>query len=73
MTVAELRAQLAQYPDDTHVFALDGVEVLNIDAVTTILDELHCHQEVESGPEIQALLLLRLKPTEVYVSLSHFA
>ena len=63
LTVADLRAQLDQYPDEMEVLALDGVEVLHIDAVMTLMDELRCHQEVESGPAIQALLLLRLKPS----------
>jgi hypothetical protein len=73
LTVADLRAQLAQYPDAMEVLALDGLEVLDIDAVTTIMDELRCHQAMASGLEIQALLLLRLKPSACYVSLSHFA
>jgi hypothetical protein len=73
MTITELRAQLAQYPDEMPVFALDGVEVLDIDAVSTLTDELRCHQEVGTDMATEALLILRMQPTSAYVSLSHFA
>ena len=73
MTVAQLRAALADVPDETLVCALDGVEPVDVHALMDQDAVLYDYRSRGVPAEHIAALQRCLGPKEVYVMLSHFA
>ena len=73
LTVADLRAQLAHYPDETLVLACAGGEVLDVHGLETAADILRWHQAHQTPAHVQQQLAHMLAPEYVYLSLVYFA
>lgn len=75
ITVADLRAQLDNYPDDTIIFACDGIDLLDVLGLETPADILRWHQEQHTPADVQQALArsLAVVPNAIYVELVHFA
>jgi hypothetical protein len=73
ITVAELRAQLALFPDDAFILAYPGAALLDIHGLETAADILRWHQEHQTPADVQRHLATILKPEEVYLTLAAFA
>ena len=70
MTVAELRAALAHYPDETLIVACDGREVLDFHGLETAADILRWHREHHTPAHVQQQLARLLSPDDIYLSLT---